>query len=263
MTIQNDPIITLPVLNINGMIVSNNATTPNTKLDISAGTARDSNNVMDITLGAANPNLEGATVTAPVTINAAVVGANGIDTGSLGASKVYAVYIIADSRYYQATAGLLSLASNSTPTMPFGYDSYRLIGYAVTDGSSHFLLHYVSGTGNSRLFTFDAPIAVLSAGTQTGYTGVALTAFVPPVANTPVNLFSNFTANAAADILNYQGYNSVGDAVTVIAPVAGATAHTTSNNVVLAQLNSAAPSIKYKVSAGAITANLCSFQFFI
>lgn len=261
--VQNDPVITLPVLNISGLIVSNNATTPNTKLDISAGTARDVNNIMDITLGASNPNLEGSTVTAPITINTAVIGANGIDASTLGASKVYAVYIIADSRYYQPVAGLLSLASNSTPTMPFGYDSYRLIGYAVTDGSSHFLLMYISGSGNSRVFTYDAPILALNAGTQTSYTGVVLTTFVAPVANTPVYLYSNFTANAAADILNFQGYNSTGDAITIVAPVAGAAAHTTSNDIVLAQLNSAAPSIKYKVSAGTVSAYVNGFQFFV
>jgi hypothetical protein len=76
-------------------------------------------------------------------------------------------------------------------------------------------------------------------------------------------LFSNFTANAAADIENLQGYNSTGDAVTIIAPVAGATAHTTSQNTVLAQLNSGAPSIKYKVSAGSLVLDVCSYQFFL
>jgi len=260
--VQNDPVITLPVLNINGLLVSRDGTTPTTKLNISAGTARDSNNVMDITVGTANPNLEGSTIASPLVINTAVVGANGIDAGTLGASHVYAVYVIADSRYYNSVAGLLSLASNATPTMPFGYDSYRLIGYAVTGGGSTFLAMYTSGNGNARRFTYDAPIQILS-GNQTSYTGVDLTNFVAPVANTPCSIFSNFTANAAADVENLQGYNSTGDAVTIIAPVAGATAHTTSQNPVLAQLNTAAPSIKYKVSAGSLVLDLVSFDFFV
>lgn len=250
-TYQNIPAENLPFLYINNLIATNNATTPNTKVDLSAGQCRDSNDNMDINL------------TAAVTINTAVVGVNGLDTGTLAASKVYAVYVIADSTNKHQPAGIMTLASNSAPNMPFGYDSYRLVDYAVTDAAVHFLLMYKSGNNNARLFTYDAPQLALNAGNQAAYTGVALTTLVAPVANTPVHIYSDFNANAAADILKYQGYNSTGDAVTVIAPVAGATAHTTATNVVLAQLNSAAPSIKYKVSAGAVTAYVAAFEFYV
>jgi hypothetical protein len=151
-----------------------------------------------------------------------------------------------------------------TPLMPFSYSAFLLIGYAVTDSSAHFLKGYWSaGNTSLRTFTFDAPIQCLNAGTQTSYTGVDLSAFVPAVNNTPVVLFSNFTANAAADIENIQGYNSTGDAVTIIAPVAGATAHTTSQNTVLAQLHTGAPSIKYKVSAGSLVLDVCGYTWYV
>lgn len=264
MSIQNDPIYTLPVLNINGLIVSNDATTPNTKLNLSAGTARDANNVMDITLGAANPNLEGSTVTAPLTLDTAVVGANGIDTGVLEASKVYAVYVIADSRYYNPTAGLVSL-SLTAPTMPFGYDSFRLIGYAVTDSSVHFLKMYVSGTGNARRFTFDSPQATsVTAGTSATYAAIDLSALVPAVDQIPVVFRANWTANAAADTFNMQGGNSTGDQWSLIAPVAGATAHTIGFGTVLSQLVSGVPKSNYKVSAvGGVAINVAAFEFFV
>jgi hypothetical protein len=262
--VQNDPIVTLPVLNINGFLVTLDATTPNTKLNLAAGTARDSNNIMDITLGAANPNLQGVTEAAPLVLDTAVVGANGLDAGTLAASKVYAVYAIADSRGYKAVAGLVSLASNSSPTMPQGYDSYRLVGYAVTDASVHFLPAYISGTGNARLFTYDAPQATaVTAGSSATYAGVVLTALVPPVNNVPVVVQTNWTANAAADTLKMQGFASTGDAVSLIAPVAGATAHTITYSTVLAQLNSAAPTINYKVSAAAVAINVAGFWFFV
>jgi|SRR6185503_940735 len=251
MSVQSIPVENLPFLYINGMIVSNDATTPNTKIDLSAGQCRDSNDVMDINL------LTG------VVIDTAVVGVNGLDQGTLTASKVYAVYAIGDSTNKKVPAGLISLASNSVPLMPFGYDSYRLVGYSVTDSSTHFLLAYISGNNNARLFTYDAPQSALSGGTQTGYTGVALTTLVAPVNNLPVRMYMNFTANAAADTANLQGYTSTGDAVTVIAPVAGGTAHTTQSAQVLAQLNSAAPSIKYKVSAGSLALSVQGFQFYI
>ncbi len=232
----------------NGLGISNDATTPNTKLDVATGSCLDSTGTFQLSLSAA------------VVINAASNGLNGLDTGSLAASTVYKVFIIADPVTQQASGAMIS--ASATPLLPYGYSAYALIGYATTDASVHFLAGYWSDNDSPRrTFTYDAPIICLSAGTQTSYTGVALTAFVPPVANTPVVIYSNFTANAAADIEALQGYNSTGDAVTIIAPVAGATAHTTSQNTVLAQLNTAAPSIKYKVSAGALSLYVCGYTF--
>ncbi len=238
-----------PFYYINGLGIANDATTPNTKLTIASGACIDSTATFQM--------INNGTIT----IDAATTGVNGLDTGSLAASTVYAVYLIEDPISSNAIGGLISLSATA-PLMPFGYSAFRLIGYITTDGSSHFLKGYWSaGNGAKRTFTYDAPIIALTGGTQTSYTGVALTTFVPAVNNTAVVLYSDFTANAAADIESLQGYNSTGDAVTIIAPVAGATAHTTSQNTVLAQLNSTAPSIKYKVSAGALSLYVCSYTF--
>lgn len=232
----------------NGLGISNNATTPNTLLNVAAGSCLDSTGTFQLTLSSA------------VIINAATNGLNGLDTGTFAVSTVYKVFVVFDPVTLQAAGAMISVSA--TPLLPFGYSAYALIGYATTDASAHFLLGYWSDNDSARrTFTYDAPIIALSAGAQTSYTGVALTAFVPPVANTAVVIYSNFTANAAADIENLQGYNSTGDAVTIVAPVAGATAHTTQQNVVLAQLNSAAPSIKYKVSAGTVSLYVCSYVF--
>lgn len=232
----------------NGLGISNNATTPNTLLNVAAGSCLDSTGTFQLTLAAG------------VVINAAANGLNGLDTGTFAVSTVYKVFVVFDPVTLQAAGAMISVSA--TPLLPFGYSAYALIGYATTDASAHFLAGYWSDNDSARrTFTYDAPIIALNAGTQTSYTGVALTTFVPPVANTPVVIYSNFTANAAADIENLQGYNSTGDAVTIVAPVAGATAHTTQQNVVLAQLNSAAPSIKYKVSAGSLSLYVCGYTF--
>jgi hypothetical protein len=264
MATQVESVLRLPNFYISGLIVSNDATTPNTKLDISAGICRDSNNSVDMGVGVNNPNADGKYIAAPLIINAATTGVNALDTGTLAASTLYAVYLISDSRGYQDTAAILTLASNSAPLMPFGYDTSRLIAYWATDGSVHFLKGYVSGNNNERMFTYDAPQATsVTAGAATSYTGVALTTLVPPVENTPVMIQTDFTANAAADILNLQGFDSTGDAVHIVAPVAGATAHTWTASEVLAQLNTAAPSIKYKVSSGsaAVAIDVASYKF--
>lgn len=235
---------------INGFGISNDATTPNTLLDIAPGSCLDSTGTYQLS------------TSSTITINAALNGLNGLDTGTFAASTVYSVFLVWDPVTFNPTGAVIS-TSLTAPLMPFGYSAFLLIGFATTDASVHFLKGYWSaGNSSTRTFTYDAPIQCLS-GNQTSYTGVALTAFVPAVNNTPVVIFSNFTANAAADVENLQGYNSTGDAVTIIAPVAGATAHTTSQNVVLAQLNSSAPSIKYKVSAGSLVLDVCGYTWYV
>lgn len=251
---QSIPVDNLPFLYINGMVVSNNATTPNTKVDVSSGQCRDSNDVMDISL------------VSSVTINAGANGAvNRLDAGTFAASKVYAVYVIGDSSNKLQPGGLLSLASNSAPTLPFGYDSYRKIGYAVSDSSTHFLKAYISGNNNARRFTYDAPLATaVTAGTSATYAAIDLSVLVPPVDQTPVVFRANWTANAAADSFNMQGGNSTGDAWTLIAPVAGGTAHTIGFGVVLSQLVAGVPTSNYKVSAvGGVAINVAAFEFYI
>lgn len=246
------PIYPQPFLYMNGMQVSNDATTPNTKLDVAAGQCRDSTDSIDI-------------ITVATIIDATVNGINGLDTGSLGASHVYKVFAIADSSNYNPAGYILSLASNTQPLMPFGYDSYRVAGYAVTDGSSHFLLAYNSGNNNTRIFTYDSPIATsVTAGTSATYAAITLTNFVPAVDNLPVLFRANWTANAAADTFNMQGGNSTGDQWSLIAPVAGGTAHTIGFGQVLSQLVAGVPTVNYKVSAvGGVAINVAAFTFFV
>lgn len=251
---QNIPVENQPFLYVNGLKVSNDATTPNTKIDLGTGSARDSNDVMDIILSTA------------VVINAAANGAiNRLDAGTLAASSVYAVYVIADSSNKHQPAGLLSLASNSAPTLPFGYDSYRRVGYAVTDSSVHFLKAYISGNNNYRRFTYDSPQATsVTAGTSATYAAINLSTLVPAIDDKPVVFRANWTANAAADTFNMQGGNSTGDQWTMISPVAGATAHTVGFGLVLSHLVAGVPTSNYKVSAvGGVAINVAAFEFFV
>lgn len=259
---QLDPIVNQPYLALNGLIVSNDATTPNTLLDISAGICRDSNNIIDMVLGN-YLGLSGiGTANASTTINAAVNGINGLDTGSLAASSVYSVFIIGDSSNKKPTGAILSLSS-SAPLLPFGYDSIRLIGYWTTDSSSHFLLGYISSVlGGSRTFTFDAPQATaVTAGAATTYTAIDLSTIVPLVNQLPVQISYAFTPGAASRTLKMQGANSTGDAVTITGQVTSVIV--TGINNVLAQTKSSKPEINYKVSnAGdAVAINVAGYSF--
>lgn len=261
MTVNNYPVKNLASKPLVGLEVSRAS---NTTLQIAAGMCRDSSNRLDITVGSDFPNLQGATVSAPLTVNAAVVGANGLDQGTFAASKVYAVYVIADSQGYKNVAGLLSLASNSAPKLPNDYNAYRLVGYAVSDASTHFLAMYQLGSGQARKLVFDAPQATaITAGASTSYADVDLSALVPPVENVLVSVVTDFNANAAADVLNLKGFSSTGDAVNVVAQVAGSTAHLWSNDAVLSQLDTATPKVQYKVSAGAVAIHVAGFEYWV
>lgn len=202
------PMVNAGTLYINGLAVSPGATT--TTLNVAAGAARDSTNTDDIVLASA------------VTINAAVVGLNGIDTGALAANTFYYVYVIgsslgADPEIYVDTqvstmangtsilngtvisegtvtqptwnvtnnylpAALISLSATS-PTLPQGYDMFRRIGAVLTSGGSVFLPFSTdAGSGNNRVVWYDTPISVLAATAAAAFTAQSLAVAVPAAA---------------------------------------------------------------------------------
>lgn len=242
---------------INGLMIANDATTPNTILTIGSGVTIDSTDTFQM--------INNGTIS----INAATNGLNGLDTGSLGASKVYAVYLISDPVTLQPIGGMISL-SVSAPLMPFSYSAFKLIGYIATDASSHFLLGYwtggVTGTG-SRLFMYDAPQATaVTAGSSTTYANVDLTKFVPASVNRPVWIYTSFNPNAAGDVLKMQPGLATGDAVTVTGQVSHVLV--TSNSLVMAQTvvisTVPSPTINYKVTAsGAVAVSVAGYEYLV
>ena len=109
---------------IDGLILSNDGTTPNTKLDISAGVARDDTNAATISFASAK------------IIDCTTTGALGLDAGSLANSTWYHVFAIAKA---DGTMSALASTSVSSPTMPSGYIYKRRIGSFKTDGSAHII----------------------------------------------------------------------------------------------------------------------------
>lgn len=240
----NEPIVNQPNLYMDGL---NLAVASNTTLTIAAGQCRDATNVYDIDLNA------------PVTINMADVGANGIDTGAIGASAVYYIYVISDSRGFSPVAGLASLSSN--PVMPFGYDVKRIIGYQMTSAGSVFLPGYWYGNRNERMWNYDAPQATaVTAGNATSYTAVALTTLVPAIENLPVVIAYAFTPASAGNDLNLTPGNATGNAVTINGQVSAVII--SGNAEVMAKVTSAVPEIDYKVGNGsdAVALNVAGYR---
>lgn len=253
------PRVDQPKLGIYGLLVSKAS---DSTLEISAGRCKDSSNKIDIGVGSDYAQWTGGSVSAPLTIDVSVVGANGIDAGSLAASKVYSVYVIADSSGEKSVAGLCSLASNSTPTLPFGYDAYRLVGYAVTDSSVDFLDMYQMGKGHSRKVLFDViQGSSVTAGAATTYTAVDLSALVPPVSKAQALVEGVLTPGAAGRKAFFQSYDGTGAQAEIWGQVTSVLIN--AMHWIPLGLNSGAPSIKYKVSnAGdALDINVAGFAY--
>lgn len=233
----------LPSLYLNNGQISRAS---NTTLTIQPGQFRDSTNSSDIVLGT---YFDDPSVTpAPVTLNAAVNGVNGLDSGTLAASTMYYVYAISDPTSYQTTATILSLSS-STPALPFGYGAYRRIGSWATDGSTHFVVGNYSASTAGREFFYDAPVQVLSAGSATTATAVTLLNIVPNFNNIAVNLESLYTPSSAAHTAVIVPGTST-STTTVILQNAAAAAQQLPPFRVLAQTVSAAPKVLYNVTSG-------------
>ena len=195
----------------NGLGISNDATTPNSIVDIAPGSCLDSTGTFQMTLPAA------------IKISSLSNGLNGLDTGAVAASKVYAIYLISDPVTQQPTGAMISL-SLTGPLMPFSYSAWSRIGYITTDSSKNFLLGYWSDNDSAlRYFAYDAPQASpITAGTSTSYANVNLITLVPNFNNILVNVQTNYTPNAASDTLKLQPGNGTGDGARTCPGGAGA-----------------------------------------
>ena len=228
------PIVNLGNLYINGAAV---AFVNGTTLTVGAGQVRDSTDTTDIIVGGnlynAPPNNAGeagttnpVTVSNAITINSAVVGAGGIDAGALGVSLGYSVYVIGDSRGFKNGSALVSLSATS-PSLPLGYDCFRLVGSVLTSAGSAFL-DFTSNRAVTNV-TYAAAIATaVTAGNATTFTAVPLTAFIPQNA-TNVYLKAVLTSDAGGTrtaSFRATGSTSVAGQVTMSSPASTVTTAT-------------------------------------
>lgn len=218
----------------------------NTTATLGVGSCRDSTDDQNIVLSSG------------VTINFGVVGANGLDTGTIGATKLYYIYSIADSLGGNATAGVASLSS--TPLLPSGYDIYRRVGWLRTNGSSQLLAFYQVGNGNYRQYFYDTMIAVLTNGTSQTLAAIDLTNMVPVQDNMPVYLHVQFTPATAGDNVKFAPFGST---ATVIPGVSGVVASQVQQAQikVLSKLDTATPKVLYINSAASCDSDIWLFGF--
>jgi hypothetical protein len=256
---SSEPIVNQPFLYANGMTLAYSSTTAFT---VTAGQCRDSTNVFDINVGNFLGNGVG-TANATTTVNTAVNGVNGLDTGTLAASTGYYVYAIGDPSDFKTPAYIMSLNAPATgPVMPFNYGTQRCIGWVLTDSMSHILKFYQgSANGGGRYFQWDAPISVLSGGTATTYTAMDLSVAMPSVQFGRVVLQAAFTPNAASDTAKFQPTGATGDWLTITGQVAAVVIDESFS--ILPLLATAKPEVSYKLStaSAALTVVVEGYDF--
>jgi hypothetical protein len=120
---------------LGGLGLSNDATSPNTVLDIAAGAAAaDLGNGLILSLQSAfTKSISGTWV--------AGSGANGLDTGAVAANTWYHVFLIGPSvaNFNRYPADILFSLSATAPALPANYATKRRIGSFKTNASSQII----------------------------------------------------------------------------------------------------------------------------
>ena len=153
-----------------GFTLSNDGTTPNTKIDASAGMCVDDTNTYPMSLAAGS-------------VDFTIVGANGLDAGAIAASTWYHIFAIGGSG---KTPALLASTSISAPTYPSGYTYKRRLGSVKTDASSHLLAF----SQNGDQFLWSVPFQDVNVSTL-GATPTLYTLSTPPGVETEALLRIN------------------------------------------------------------------------
>jgi len=204
MTIST-PIVNARQYYINGLKL---AYATATTMTVSAGRCSNSTNANDISVGlplnvaaTQTGTLPVAAGTGAVTINTAVNGAGGLDTGTIANSTFYAVHAIGDSFGIEPGSAMLS-TSATAPILPAGYDMFFRIGYVKTNGSAQILPFRQDGCGLDRWMWYDAPIATdITSGSSATYAAVDASAGLPSSTPTMVSWYCAFTPTAGDDTL--------------------------------------------------------------
>jgi hypothetical protein len=127
---ESVPVVqTLPFGYISGFTLANNSGAPNTTVDVGPGTARSSDNTVDITL---TSTIRGILQSSGSW--AAGDNQNKLDTGAKANSTTYHEFVIG---HPTLADDILYSLSATAPTLPVGYAGFRRTGRIATDGSGN------------------------------------------------------------------------------------------------------------------------------
>lgn len=234
MSIPQVPVVNAGLKYINGLSVVRN---DNQLLTIFPGACRDSLNLNDIVVNVDLPN------------NVAIQGAGGLDQGVFAVSKVYAVYVIADSRGYSQPASLLSL-DFAQPALPLGYDMFRRVASVVTfPGAPSTIPWWKNGEGQSRMSWFDDGVIISNGGDSITFAVLSLTNAMPKI-ETDVTFDLEFVASTSGSHVEFLPFgSSATDGIVRVGPGVAGTSYM-SVTMPCRFDGSGVPAIQYKVVGG-------------
>ncbi len=148
---------------ISGLTIANDATSPNTKIDLNG------NYIGTVVLPSSGFGID--------CMQSGLAGGNDLDIGTLAASTWYYIWVIYNGT---APAGLASLANGINtnplnPILPSGFTQIRLVGVAVTDTSAHFRVFVQQGNH----FVYDTFQQVTTGTVAQGWTTQVCASFIP------------------------------------------------------------------------------------
>ena len=197
---------------IAGYTLSNDGTSPNTVLDIAAGTAADSTNARMIVLATAFTKSTAG-------VWAAGTGSNGMGTGvTIGNSTWYHVFAIING----GNTDVYFDTSVSAANAPAGTTYFRRIGSFLTDGSAHIITFFQYG----NWFAWSTPTLDVNT-TNPGTSAVSAALTVPP----DVNVFASVNWLASQSDANPLSIYISDLASTDLAPAGNASPLSTIGNV--------------------------------
>lgn len=239
--IPNNTIVNNGLLYVTGLDL---AVTGNTSMTMQAGQARNNTNINDIVLSSA------------VTLDATIVGANGLDAGTLAVSTFYAIHVIGSSTFAAPSAMLLSLSATN-PYLPLNYDMFLRVGFVKTDSSANILAQWWDGHSADRQVWYDAPIEQFSGGTSTTFSATSLVGEVP-LNPTTIIIQGVFTPNAAGDFVSFRPTGS--SSTNGITPyTAESTTAATFQCMARVGQSAGTPYLDYLVSAGSLALYIAGY----
>lgn len=185
-----------------GLKVKNNASTPSTKIDITALAATMVNSSGTSLLA------KSVSVTIDLTTGTSTSAANGMDGEARGTSAWIYCYLISNG---SVTSGLGTLTSplSGAPTLPTGYTSALYVGAMRVDSSGNLLQTQQNGKRAHYVVTSATNTAALpvmgngSAGSTTSPTWVAITlsGFVPATASSVQEVANSDVGGTPSDVI--------------------------------------------------------------
>ncbi|CAH0152882.1 hypothetical protein [Pseudomonas mediterranea] len=182
-------VVQLPYGFLSGFALSNNATTPNTVIDVGPGSCSSA---------AASVMISSSTTISGTLQSsgswAAGSGQNKLDTGARAPGTWYHAFAIRKAS--DGSADILFSLSATAPTMPSGYAGFRRVGSFKTDSGGPITTFTMDVFSGRRVYRWGTPIMDVSAATL-GTTASNYTMSAPPGVNVRVDLNTFAYANNA------------------------------------------------------------------